>query len=56
MQDELQPFDIQVQTINPGPYFTGFNERIVEAAYRWLDDSVNFTTRAAYKTQPTASR
>jgi short-subunit dehydrogenase len=49
MQDELRPFDIQVQTINPGAFFTGFNERMVEAAYRWLDDSVNFTSRASFK-------
>jgi short-subunit dehydrogenase len=49
MQDELRPFDIQVQTVNPGAFFTGFNERMVEAAYRWLDDSVNFTSRASFK-------
>ena len=54
MQDELRPFDIQVQTINPGPFFTGFNERNLEAAYRWLDDDVNFTTRASYKAQTDA--
>ena len=51
MQDELKEFSIQVQTINPGPFFTGFNERGVEAAYRWLDDDVNFTSRASYKAQ-----
>ena len=49
MQVELKDFGIQVQTINPGPFFTGFNERAVEAALRWLDDDVNFTKRAAYK-------
>jgi NAD(P)-dependent dehydrogenase (short-subunit alcohol dehydrogenase family) len=49
MQDELRPFGIQVQTINPGPFLTGFNETMVEAAYRWLDDSVNFTPRAMVK-------
>lgn len=51
MQEELKDFGIQVQTINPGPFFTGFNERMVEAAFRWLDDEVNFTTRASYKAQ-----
>src|ERR1700735_2923538 len=40
MQDELRPFGIQVQTINPGPFLTGFNETMVEAAYRGLDDAV----------------
>lgn len=54
MQDELKEFGIQVQTINPGPYFTGFNERMVEAAYRWLDDDVNFTSRASFKAQTDA--
>ena len=49
MQDEVRPFGIQVQTINPGPYLTGFNETMVEAAYRWLDDEVNFTPRAVVK-------
>jgi NAD(P)-dependent dehydrogenase (short-subunit alcohol dehydrogenase family) len=49
MQDELRPFGIQVQTINPGPFLTGFNETMVEAAYRWLDDTVTFTPRAMMK-------
>lgn len=49
MQEELKDVGIQVQTINPGPFFTGFNERGVEAALRWLDDDVNFTSRATYK-------
>ncbi len=47
MQDELRPFGIQVQTINPGAYLTGFNEAMAENAFRWLDDEVNFTKRDA---------
>jgi short-subunit dehydrogenase len=31
MYEELKPFGIQVQTINPGPYLTGFNETVVES-------------------------
>ncbi len=54
MQDELKGFGIQVQSINPGPFFTGFNERMVESAYRWLDDEINFTSRASYKAQTDA--
>jgi short-subunit dehydrogenase len=54
MQEELKDFGIQVQTINPGPFFTGFNERGVEAALRWLDDEVNFTSRASYKAKTDA--
>ncbi|WP_158800699.1 SDR family oxidoreductase [Acidisoma sp. L85] len=49
MQGELRPFGIQVQTINPGAYLTGFNEAMAENAFRWLDDEVNFTTRRAMR-------
>jgi NAD(P)-dependent dehydrogenase (short-subunit alcohol dehydrogenase family) len=47
MQEEVRPFGIQVQTINPGAYLTGFNEAMAENAFRWLDDTVNFTSRQA---------
>jgi NAD(P)-dependent dehydrogenase (short-subunit alcohol dehydrogenase family) len=49
MQPELKPFGIQVQTINPGAYLTGFNEAMAESAFRWLDDSVNFTKQEAMR-------
>jgi NAD(P)-dependent dehydrogenase (short-subunit alcohol dehydrogenase family) len=49
MQGELKPFGIQVQTINPGAYLTGFNEAMAENAFRWLDDAVNFTKREAMR-------
>jgi len=49
MQAELKPFGIQVQTINPGAYLTGFNEAMAENAFRWLDDGVNFTKRNAMR-------
>jgi NAD(P)-dependent dehydrogenase (short-subunit alcohol dehydrogenase family) len=49
MQVELKPFGIQVQTINPGAYLTGFNEAMAENAFRWLDDELNFTKRAAMR-------
>jgi NAD(P)-dependent dehydrogenase (short-subunit alcohol dehydrogenase family) len=49
MQLELKPFGIQVQTINPGAFRTGFNEAMAENAFRWLDDSVNFTSREAMR-------
>jgi len=49
LQQELKPFDIKVQTINPGPYLTGYNENMADTAFRWLDDSVNFTKRAELK-------
>jgi len=49
MQPELRPFGIQVQTINPGAYLTGFNEAMAENAFRWLDDSINFTKHDAMR-------
>lgn len=49
MRGELQPFGIQVQTINPGAYLTGFNEAMAENGFRWLDDAVNFTKRSVVR-------
>jgi NAD(P)-dependent dehydrogenase (short-subunit alcohol dehydrogenase family) len=49
MQQELKPFGIKVQTVNPGAYLTGYNETMADTAFRWLDDSCNFTTRAALR-------
>lgn len=53
MQPEMVPFGIQVQTINPGAFLTGFNEAMAESAFRWLDDSRHFTNphalRATYE-------
>jgi NAD(P)-dependent dehydrogenase (short-subunit alcohol dehydrogenase family) len=46
MQQELKPFGIKVQTINPGAYLTGYNETMADTPFRWLDDSRNFTKRA----------
>ena len=43
MHFELAPHGIQVATINPGPYATGFNDRMVESRYRWYDPERNFT-------------
>ncbi|AVZ77062.1 short-chain dehydrogenase [Streptomyces lunaelactis] len=42
LRDELTPTGITVQTINPGAYLTGFNDRIADTTFRWLDDAVNF--------------
>ncbi|TWV99110.1 SDR family oxidoreductase [Chitinophaga pinensis] len=49
LQDELRPYNIQVQTINPGAYLTGYNETMAENPFRWLDDSKNVTKRADMK-------
>ncbi|HKC35251.1 MAG TPA: SDR family oxidoreductase [Chitinophagaceae bacterium] len=45
LEQELKPYGIQVQTFNPGGYFTGFNERVGETALRWLDDTKHFTKK-----------
>jgi NAD(P)-dependent dehydrogenase (short-subunit alcohol dehydrogenase family) len=43
---EVAPFGIKVQTINPGAYYTGFNETMADTAFRWLDADKNFTKPA----------
>jgi short-subunit dehydrogenase len=42
MKAELTPFGIQIQLINPGGYFTGFNETEAESATHWMDDNKNY--------------
>jgi NAD(P)-dependent dehydrogenase (short-subunit alcohol dehydrogenase family) len=49
LSEELKSYNIQIQTINPGAYLTGFNEMAAENAFRWLDDSINITKRADLK-------
>ena len=46
LQQELAPYGIKVQTINPGAYYTGYNETMADSPFRWLDDSKHFTRRA----------
>jgi short-subunit dehydrogenase len=46
MQQELSAYGIKIQTINPGAYYTGYNETMADNPFRWLDDSKNFTKRA----------
>ena len=43
LRDELVPTGITVQTINPGAYLTGFNDRLADSTYHWHDDAKNFT-------------
>lgn len=46
IQQELAQYGIKVQTINPGAYYTGYNETMADNPFRWLDDSKHFTKRA----------
>ena len=49
MKDELEPLGVKVATINPGPFKTGFNDRMVDSIKSWYDPEKNFTTEAALK-------
>lgn len=46
LQQELSTYGIKIQTINPGAYYTGYNETMADNPFRWLDDQKNFTKRA----------
>jgi len=46
LNQELKPHGVEVLTFNPGPYKTGFNDRMWDSAYRWMDDKVHFTRRS----------
>jgi len=49
LQQELAPYGIKIQTINPGAYYTGYNETMADNPFRWLDDNKHFTKRAALR-------
>jgi len=51
MQQELKAFGIKIQTINPGAYYTGYNETMADTAFRWLDDAKHVTKRAALRSE-----
>ncbi|NIL19031.1 SDR family oxidoreductase [Pseudomonas sp. AN3A02] len=39
MSQELKEFGIEVATVNPGPFLTGFNDRMFETWKSWQDDA-----------------
>ena len=43
MQKEMEYFGVQVATINPGPFETGFNDRALEAKWRWYNEDINYS-------------
>jgi len=51
LQQELKAHGIKVQTINPGAYYTGYNETMADNPFRWLDDSKHVTKRAALRAE-----
>ncbi|ORX05513.1 SDR family oxidoreductase [Mycolicibacillus trivialis] len=38
LYQELAEFNVEVATINPGPYLTGFNDRLLDTFRSWDDD------------------
>ncbi|REF00683.1 SDR family oxidoreductase [Thermomonospora umbrina] len=38
LHTELREFGVQVATVNPGPFLTGFNDRMFECWTSWTDD------------------
>jgi NAD(P)-dependent dehydrogenase (short-subunit alcohol dehydrogenase family) len=38
MANELQEFNVEVATVNPGPFLTGFNDRMFQTWESWEDD------------------
>lgn len=43
LRDELTPMGLTVATINPGPYDTGFNDRMYETYSQWFNEDIHFT-------------
>ncbi|GAA4620382.1 SDR family oxidoreductase [Actinoallomurus vinaceus] len=39
MANELQEFGVEVATVNPGPFLTGFNDRMFQTWTGWEDDA-----------------
>lgn len=39
MRGELAPLGIDVTLLNPGPYQTGFNDRMADSMWEWFGDS-----------------
>ncbi|WP_452224439.1 SDR family oxidoreductase [Lacinutrix chionoecetis] len=43
LRDELTPMGLSVATINPGPYDTGFNDRMYDNYAQWFNEDTHFT-------------
>ncbi len=43
MREEIADYGVQVCTINPGPFRTGFNDRMYDTLDQWYDPNENFT-------------
>lgn len=45
LRDELTPMGVSVAAINPGPYKTGFNDRVYDSYLQWFDEDFHFTPK-----------
>ncbi len=43
LQQEMEGTGVQIATINPGPFRTGFNDRMYDTLDQWYDPAKNFT-------------
>ncbi len=43
MQQEMDGTGVQIATINPGPFRTGFNDRMYDTLDQWYDPATHFT-------------
>ena len=43
MREEMEGTGVQIATINPGPFRTGFNDRMYDTLDQWYDPEKNFT-------------
>lgn len=51
MRAELAPLGIDVTLLNPGPYLTGFNDRMADSMWEWFgDDSLNAPATDLFQT------
>ncbi|MEM6692089.1 MAG: SDR family oxidoreductase [Planctomycetota bacterium] len=44
MRNELEGTGVQICTINPGPFSTGFNRRMYDTVDQWFDPDENFSS------------
>ncbi|MDL2406847.1 SDR family oxidoreductase [Rhizobium calliandrae] len=51
LREELGDYGISVQTINPGPFATGFNDRMADSAFNWSDKSGKVTDDSSVRGQ-----
>lgn len=50
MRAELAPQGIDVTLLNPGPYLTGFNDRMADSMWEWFgDDALNAPATAMFQ-------